>query len=377
MLDYSKCIKLISTSFKDFKNNFAKEKEQIRNLIDTIKKIDLKWIKNAYQSNFSEKVEILQPVENEIIVEDKKLTLGPINDLKENKWAFDLIKEKSVLGIDTSELFTTHYYPFFVLLNVGICYYNYKKNEYFETSSPSIYSKDTIEYVEDDRSMPLVINRLRLENELQTITDLIKEKSINECFTFFDESFSSNYLRSSNRSVIESIASNLKKNLDSYINFGLYPIGVIYTLSRGFVNFLKNVLDIKDINISDKQIFNELLKSGQRSCIFKVNNLVTNIGGLSIFAFYLKISENNVLRIEFDERIKEYADEISKIVFLQSVIGGGYPLCMQRAHELAYISQEERIYIYNLIEEELIKQGVKLNEFGFTRKQERKIERII
>lgn len=377
MLDYGKCIKLISSNFKNYKDRFTKEKDQIKKFIETIKKVDLKWIERDLPDNLYEKLEILEPLENEIVAGDKVIAVGPVDDLKENKWAFELIKNYSILAVDTSEIFTTHYYPFFILLNIGLCYYNYTNNEYYEEAEPFMFSEETIGNVDDDKSLPLIINRLRLESEIQVITKVVKEKSINNSFIFFDESFSANYLKSSNRNVIINIMNNVKNNIDSCLNLGLYPIGVIYTLSRGFINLVRNSIEIPESNISDKQVFNGILKPGQRSSIFKVNNYVTKTSGLNILAFYLKISENNVLRVEFDERLKDYANEIQKVVFLQSVIGGGYPLCMERAHEMAYISEKERVYIYEQIEEELLKQGIKSSDFGFTRKQERKIVRVI
>lgn len=69
-------------------------------------------------------------------------------------------------------------------------------------------------------------------------------------------------------------------------------------------------------------------------------------------------------------------DLIHEIVYLQSAIGNGYPYCMQRAHEAAYMDDNDKNFILNYINDQLIKE-TKNYGLTLTKKAERKIFRII
>jgi NurA domain. len=377
MLDLNKCINLINASLTDYNKKLQEENKQLKEFIKIVNNLDLDLCKNFNPDKFGQNLEILQPFENSLINSIDDLVQGPVDDIKENKWAYEKLKSFKTIAIDTSEMFTTHYFPVFILMNIGLFYYDYKNNDYIEYSIPKFFTKYHFDEIDDDRSIPLKISILRLENELLVLEQIDNEKSLEESYIMFDESFSSNYLKSSNKDIIRAIMEKIKHNIGYLIKKNAKPIGIIYSLSRGFVNFLKFFYNMEQIQLNDKQIFNEILLPGERSCIFKVHNLTTKIADLNMYAFYLKISDNNVLRIEFEERLKDKVNEIQHVVFLQSIMGGGYPICMQRAHELAYINEKEREFIFELIEEKLIKEGIKLSQFGFTKKQERKLIKII
>ena len=67
-------------------------------------------------------------------------------------------------------------------------------------------------------------------------------------------------------------------------------------------------------------------------------------------SFYLKLSSDNVVRVEFPEWCLNYVDVIRDVVLAQSIIGRGYPYVLERAHEEAYISSRERRWVLSYID---------------------------
>ncbi len=271
----------------------------------------------------------------------------------ENKWILNEFNRSKILAIDTSEMAEHHINPYFILINVGYFFYDYGENKYYEENIPSIYTKNELEEILEERGISWLLHYLRLTKELELIRKLNKEIGLENVFVFLDESFSSGFLSGLSDDLLKKIMNKLKENLDEMIRYKAIPIAVFYSRSRSFLNGLGK--EFEETRSSDSEFFNEILKNGQRSPVFKLISKPTSMIGNEILAFYLKISEGNVLRVETHEDLYDKIDEIHRAVLMQSIIGEGYPYCMERAHEQAIITEEDRRFVLNMLNQALPK----------------------
>ena len=100
--------------------------------------------------------------------------------------------------------------------------------------------------------------------------------------------------------------------------------------------------------VQDKILMNVYLNEGERSSVFKVKSSVVDLVGLDLLAFYIKTS-GGVMRVEFPASVSDKVDLIHCTVLAQSILGGGYPVSLQRAHEWAVLNYNDRM----VIEEEI------------------------
>jgi len=370
MLDRSKFLRIIGEKMKKISIENEKEKNLLDKIIEEYKNFDLKSIE--FDNNFD--LEHLLPLEY-----NKNYTLNfQIGKTKifENEWAFERIKNYKVISIDTSEMYQTHISPYFILINLGYFANDYSKGLYYEDAIPYFFTKSEIEEMAESERIPSwFLNELRLKYELEVLENLSDRFNLENSFILFDESFSANYLYSASQIYKEKIISRIKYNLETLIKYGAYPIAVFYTRSKSFISIFSKKLNIDNLNLLDYQFFNCILKEGERSPLFLVRNKIIE-GNLDLCMFYLKISQNNILRVEFPFEIKHLVNNIHEVIFLESIIGQGYPYCMQRAHEQAYLNSSDRSFILREFYNNL-KDKVGINIFNITKKLERKILKII
>jgi hypothetical protein len=114
----------------------------------------------------------------------------------------------------------------------------------------------------------------------------------------------------------------------------------------------------------DVQLFDALLKIGQRSATWQSQRFVSNanthntnsndgIRHTTCF-FYLKIDDGNVARVEFPVWVSEvpgWLDRLHGVLRTQIERGGGYPVALIEAHEHAVVRAPEREAFYALLEE--------------------------
>jgi NurA-like 5'-3' nuclease len=366
---------LIIKAIKKVSSDLIEDMELEKNVLDRLKKAYFEFKDEALESWLikDKRKEFAYPVEG--IKFKNCIDITNINqNLSENRWAFDRIRNKKVLALDTSEMTSHHITPYFILINIGYFFYDYEKNQYLEESIPKFYTKKKVEeIIEESRISSWILQYLRLEEYANIIEEISNRIDIKGSYVFLDESLSSSFLASMKENVIEKIMEKLFENINLMIKKGTYPIAVFYSMARPFINFLNKDTKLEEIKISDKQLFDKILKVGQRSPLLKIENLPCSLINKTIYTFYIKVSEGNVLRVEIPEELENMVDEISKIVFLQSIIGGGYPYCMERAHEQAYLSEREKRFILSMLDKEL--PGI--YPVKMSKKLERKLLRII
>ena len=108
-------------------------------------------------------------------------------------------------------------------------------------------------------------------------------------------------------------------------------------------------IDPSFLQIMDRQLFEQKLKSGERSAIFE-NYLPTRLDAGKYYFFYLNVSSNEkpyIVRVEIPQWVADDPEGVNLLHFTllkQCTIMGSrpYPYCLYRAHETALVSQQEK-----------------------------------
>ncbi len=293
-------------------------------------------------------------------------------DVIDHEWALRALSNCCVIGVDTSEIAPTpHIAPLFLLVNVGFQAIIYgEKPNHINGSRPNFYIySELAEEFEGVRRLPSwVLEVKRIENELAVISnvaDLIK--GVEHKIVLFDESFSLSYLMTRDRKFRVRVARAMWDLLCRLRDLNVIPVGVFYTRSKALVRSIVKLVACSGLEcrscassekvcskfsfVRDSILMNRALDVGWCSPIFGVLNPVTlSMPHFKIVSFYLKLSSDNVVRVEFPEWCLNYVDVIRDVVLAQSIIGRGYPYVLERAHEEAYISSRERRWVLSYID---------------------------
>jgi hypothetical protein len=111
-------------------------------------------------------------------------------------------------------------------------------------------------------------------------------------------------------------------------------------------------------DIQDRDLFANLLKSGERSALFMNNSSIvkSHYGPHRVYFFYLNVNEE-IARIEIPEWIaldKDLVNTAHSLIIEQCKKGQGYPVALSEAHEQAVITGNDRENFWNLIESSMI-----------------------
>ena len=122
--------------------------------------------------------------------------------------------------------------------------------------------------------------------------------------------------------------------------------------------------EIKKFDIlEDVDVFEYLLKSGERSAVFKSSVPILQFYENPVYFFYLK--QREVVRIEipgfvFDN--KEILKATHKLLLSQMEKGNGYPVVLREAHEQAVVTNSDRNELDRIFCEMLAKNGEECSE---------------
>ena len=99
-----------------------------------------------------------------------------------------------------------------------------------------------------------------------------------------------------------------------------------------------------------------LLNVGDRTPVFEY--LPAREHMPQIYFFYVKTGAGSILKVEFPPYAMEQLNEIWKVVLYQSLLTGGYPYVLARAHENSVITQNERKKIIEMLERFLVENKI-------------------
>lgn len=235
-----------------------------------------------------------------------------------------------------------HFRISFRLINVGYWFCNYANGE--------IKSGNRAQALVDLASEREARLRAK-EFEYSVAREVFSDECGLAKVVLYDESFNLKYTLSWDMESRGKMVNLLKNHLDYMVKTGVVPVAVFYTRSSDLYRFYeayRGEKPIIDVAVQDKFALNRYLSEGERTSLFKVRSKVIEPFGLELYAFYLKTS-GGVVRVEFPAQVYDKVDLIHKVVLSQSILGDGYPIALQRAHEWAVLTYVDR----EVIEEEI------------------------
>jgi hypothetical protein len=280
----------------------------------------------------------------------------------------------SEIPIDEDFLF-----PYYII-NIGFIVLQYGKNHLFSgDSNAKIYFEEEDLYEKTgDKNMlirgELLSSKMLLE-ESKKLEELLLSFPITTIpiLALFDgtliqweikemgEDYKKNFIESFQRMLL--IAEQLNAPIIGYIS-GTRSRDII-EMVRIFLGMKDEAFDEKLLSITkDSDIFEALLRTGERSAVFKSNAPILNFYNSPIYFFFLNVG-SEVVRIEIPEFVAKNGDLLETtcaLIISQSDKGKGYPVALKEAHEQAVIKNSEKKFIEELFIESLGKKGIKFNQ---------------
>ncbi len=116
--------------------------------------------------------------------------------------------------------------------------------------------------------------------------------------------------------------------------------------------------------VTDAQLFERLLKPGERSTLFASNSqILSEYGDHRIYFFYLHAGLE-IARVEIPQWVAEndeWLNLIHAVIYDQGQKGRGYPVALAEAHDQAVVRGPERELFYEMLEAALVRQGMKVS----------------
>jgi hypothetical protein len=272
------------------------------------------------------------------------------------------ISEYIAIATDGSEIpidpdFLFPYY----LINVGTVAIRYGDKAFFNaTSEPKIY------YKEEDLYEEVQGRKLLVRGELLQAKMLLKESialssAIERYYedsvpilSLIDGTLIQWEIQNRSEDFIRLFVNNFQQLFKKSRSLNLPIAGYVSgSHSKDVVGLVKvaallifkySEKEIEKFNkIEDADIFEELLKNGERSAIFRSNVSILNYYDNPVYFFYLKLKE--VVRIEIPEFVfksEEILNLLHKLLLSQMEKGLGYPVVLREAHEQAVVTAGDK-----------------------------------
>ncbi len=118
-------------------------------------------------------------------------------------------------------------------------------------------------------------------------------------------------------------------------------------------------------HLLDRELFEELLAPGQRSCLFSTNSsIVDEYGRGHRICFYYLHTGEEVARVEMPEWValdKALLSLTHTLILDQTRRGMGYPVAISEAHEQAVIGGGDRRTFRELVDRSLVRRGMSIS----------------
>ncbi len=343
-------IKLISDTVKNILNNYlldARKEEKIKKLASKFEKLPT----NVEDFAMNDKSSLILPIE-----EPREYQLSQqFGDTVEATYFLET-HDISVGSFDSSYFsLGVHLIVPVSIVTIGAWYMNYSERTYGE-----LFDVDGEADIVDNIDLQI---RIKMR-ERNVINSLIYKLGGRHKIILFDESFNCSYTLSWSHDKREQMINNLVGNIKLCIENGVIPVALFHTRSRDLFRGMTVLLNEgfeESIGFTDSFFFQRYLKNKfSRSPLFKVYSKPLKNKKINLACFYIKVDSNNVIRAEFPIEFIDDIEIIYQSIIAQIILGRGFPLAMQRAHELAVIKREYRDLIETLIANYLGKPGIEL-----------------
>lgn len=236
--------------------------------------------------------------------------------------------------------------PSYLLVNIGFNLWGYRENRKLDDRLYIPYFVLIKNYEVDLRVVEKFVEHEFTREFVDYLVNIRDDMGYRDIYLFFDESFNLNYTYSFAKELRD-IYIELYKELFKYLDEkNILYAGIFYTGSTLISKVLKLMGKI-DFEVRDRAIMDVVLKNGGHSQVFHVYSEALEEHGLDVYAVYLKLSDYNVIRIEFPSHIyksRRYVDVI-RAVYLDAIRGKGYPYLLGKAHETCVLRGDIRRFI--------------------------------
>jgi hypothetical protein len=276
---------------------------------------------------------------------------------KVNKWKEDILKDRIIVAVDGSQVYSDKNIELFLgAIQIG-WFINYH-NKNLEAEKDFDFDFILPDKDLDNYELKELINTKRTEAEINKLIEIIKklskEKFIKKPLLFFDGSFTGSFEKSASKKAI--YLNHIKNLLETSEKYKIPVVAYIDTsLAYNIINSLSlNFNENKKTKLSDAGLLKKFLnKWGDRSAFFKYKDS-NNSNILENIAFsYIKnsSSKSTPSRIEIPTWILEdnLQDEIINIIMAESLIGNGYPYCIEVADSICVIQTKEKEVLYKFL----------------------------
>ena len=125
--------------------------------------------------------------------------------------------------------------------------------------------------------------------------------------------------------------------------------------------------------VTDTALFSQTLQPGQRSALFRIQsrNSKKYEDDLALHFFYINVgdreNQNDLVRVELPAWVAENVsmlNDLHAVIVQQCAVLGSrrYPYIIHRSHEVAVVTQDERIQLERMIALEFIRRGLSVGE---------------
>ncbi len=271
-------------------------------------------------------------------------------------------------------------FPYY-LINIGIAAIGYGQNAFFYSDSrPKIYYKDNDLY-EEVNGRKLVVRGELLEAKMLLGESIALAQVIEEFYrdnlpmlSLIDGTLIQWEIK--NRSddfkklFVERFENLFKKSKEKNLPIAGYVsgshskdvIGLIKVAALTIFKYSKKEVEKFD-QLEDVDVFEYLLKNGERSAVFKSNVPILQFYENPVYFFYLK--QREVVRIEIPGFVfenKKVLEIMHKLLLSQMEKGNGYPVVLREAHEQAVVTNSDKSALDRLFCEMFAKNGEECTE---------------
>jgi len=285
----------------------------------------------------------------------------------------------SVVATDGSQIFPDRELePTCYLLNIGRVAFHYGTSEppLMESIPELHYREDELAVLFDDLNPTLtteLISALRDEQELRQLLNtakdvrkgwplvaladgtLIRWMLRKMQYRDLEERFIQRYTALLNGFQEEEIP------LCSYISApaSTEVINVLRVFNQEYPG-AENKGAISFAGLTDRRLFEHLLKPGERSAIFESSSHIQRAYGEHAICFFYLYAGAEVARVEFPRWVADHpvwVDWIHAVLLDQVRKGAGYPVALAEAHEQAVVRGNDRELFYLLMERQMRHRG--------------------
>ena len=339
-------------NISDLASNFLQHRDDVDRLLRTFSELSPSPVQISYET-------ALTPLE-----EVKPYALPEVKDAENPENVLeDVVRGFSIGSYDTSYHNPgAHFFIPLLLVNVGYWYHNLfnegGSGNYAELLSYDVYKED----------VEIVLKRVEYKVLSNFIVPNLKSS---RKFLFMDESLDLSYTLSWCIEKREAIIGQVNEILKYLISNEVLPIGLHYTRKYDIVRGISAITGRDDLpEVSDRVLMNTFLDVYGRSPVLRVHTrALSEIDGIPLYALFIKLGEYNIVRVEFPGVEWLSLDDLHRIILYQSIVGGGFPRCMQKSHELAVLRIKDR----EMIEESFAQMlGIPASYILISKKQVRK-----